>query len=63
MYGSIRGATPYDGRVLVETLAALRSLEQSKADNPTVLGYWPAARSNPYQSLLYADAWERAMVR
>ena len=58
MYGSIRGATPYDGRVLVETLAALRSLEQSKADNPTVLGYWPAARSNPYQSLLYADAWE-----
>lgn len=58
MYGAVRGSQPYDGRITVETLAALRSLDQAQARRPLIIGCWPAARSNPYQALLYGRSWQ-----
>lgn len=62
MYGYLRGATPYEGRAVVETIAGVRTLKQLNVADPLVLGYWPAARSNPYQALLYTQAWSHGVA-
>jgi beta-1,4-mannosyltransferase len=62
MYGYLRGATPYEGRAVVEAMAGVRALHRIGTPSPVVLGYWPAARTNPYQALLYQQAWQQGFA-
>ena len=62
MFGYLRGATPYDGRVVVEAMAGARALNRLGSPAPVILGYWPAARTNPYQALLYKQAWQQGFA-
>ncbi len=45
------------GAVVGEAIDAMRAIE-ARGPQPIVLGYHPVARSNPFQALLYRNAWD-----
>jgi glycosyltransferase involved in cell wall biosynthesis len=49
------------GTVTVRAVEALRALE-ALTDAPLVLGYHPVARTNPFQALLYREAWDHGIA-
>jgi beta-1,4-mannosyltransferase len=57
MEGQPRSSGQPAGAFTVEAAAALRALQASDRE-PILLGYHPVARMNPYQALLYRQAWE-----
>jgi glycosyltransferase involved in cell wall biosynthesis len=60
MEGSLRGPDRDRGEITIEALAALQELEAAGTD-PMLLAYYPVARLNPFQRLLYQRAWEAGL--
>ena len=62
MIGTLRGRRP-DPRALVpDAVAALRQAEALGHAEPVLLAYHPIARVNPYQSLLYGQAFRHGVA-
>jgi len=62
LIGTLRGRAP-DPRALVpDAVAALRQAEAVGHPRPVLLAYHPIARINPYQSLLYGQAWQHGVA-
>jgi beta-1,4-mannosyltransferase len=59
--GRIRTAEQRRGDVTAEALQALRMLPPG-GHEALLLGYHPVARMNPYQALLYREAWTAAIA-
>ncbi|HXG27143.1 MAG TPA: glycosyltransferase [Candidatus Binatia bacterium] len=55
-----RRPKPGPGTFSVEAAAAFRAV--AAADDPWLLGYYPAFHTNPYQALLYGAAWEHGIA-
>lgn len=49
------------GQFTDDATVALRSLAAAPVD-PLLLGYYPGARVNPYQDLLYREAWDAGIA-
>lgn len=62
MNGQLRGRSAAEGRVAAEAIAALRTLDGLGHGRQVLLAYHPVARLNPYQALLYGQAWRHGVA-
>lgn len=62
MYGELRGHTDFAGQVTADAVAALRHVTAAGHLQPLLLGYYPVARINPFQALLYGHSWEEGVA-
>jgi glycosyltransferase involved in cell wall biosynthesis len=62
MNGQLRGRSPAAGRVVPDAIAALRTLDGLGHARQVLLAYHPVARLNPYQALLYGQAWRHGVA-
>jgi glycosyltransferase involved in cell wall biosynthesis len=61
MQGRLRPPDRPPGTTILEAADALRALEAT-TDRPILLGYHPVARLNPFQALLYREAWDAGIA-
>ena len=61
MEGQTRSSAQPYGAFTEEAARALRALTGTH-DRPVLIGYYQAARNNPYQSLLYQRSWDAGMA-
>ena len=62
MIGLLRGRAPDRRNLVPDAVAALRHAESLGHPDPVLLAVHPIARVNPYQQLLYGQAWRHGVA-
>lgn len=62
MQGELRGWEPRPGRAFLDAVQSVKYLHGLGHADPIVLAYFPVGRVNPYQPLLYGQAWQHGIA-